>query len=149
MIIYHSGKSCSYFVALLGAGSANAGKNTRSVGVSAGSSVLYQENSSRKGMDIYLSYDQTGKVLKFSIKSNQKDEQGKLPVSLKREAVLAVIEEVIPEVERGALLRQYTGTYNRQGYGETSVYEKVQIDLSIVCRDNVCGVGYADVRLKQ
>lgn len=140
--------SC-YFVALLGAGSANVGKNTRQVSVSARSSLFYQENSSRKGMDINLSYDQTGNVSKFSIASNQKDEQGKLPVALKREAVLAVIEEIIPEVERGALLRQYRGTYNRQGYGETSVYEKVQIDLSIWCRDNVCGVGYADVRLKQ
>lgn len=136
-------------VALFGAGSANGGKNTRHVSVSAGSSVFHQENSSRKGMDIYLSYDQTGKVSKFSIKSNQKDEQGNLPLSLKREAVLDVIEEVIPEVERGPLLRQYTGTYNRHGYGETSVYEKVQIDLSIVCRDNFCGVGSAEVRLKQ
>lgn len=57
-------------------------------------------------------------------------------------------EEVIPEVERGAPLRQYTGAYNRQGYGETSVYEKVQIDLSIVCRQT-CGVYHAEVRLKQ
>jgi hypothetical protein len=138
--------SC-YFVALLGSGSANGGKNTRQISV--GSSVFYQESSSRKGMDIYLSYDQTGKVSKFSIKSNQKDAEGKLLVILKREAVLAVIEEVLPELERGALLRQYTGAYNRQGYGETTVYEKVQIDLSIVCRDNFCGVGYADIRLKQ
>ena len=100
-------------------------------------------------MDIYLSYDQTGKVSKVTIKSNQKDAEGKLPVILKREAVLAVIEEIIPDVERGALLRQDTGAYNRQGYGETSVYEKVQIDLSIWCRDNFCGVGGAEVRLKQ
>jgi hypothetical protein len=140
--------SC-YLVALLGAESATGEKNTKPISVSGGSSVFYQENSSRKGMDIYLSYDQTGKVSKVTIKSNQKDAEGKLPVILKREAVLAVIEEVLPEVERGALLRQYTGAYNRQGYGETSVYEKVQIDLSIVCRDNFCGVGGADVRLKQ
>ena len=40
-------------------------------------------------------------------------------------------EVPVPEVESGALLRQYTGAYNRQGYGETSVYVKVQIDLSI------------------
>ena len=137
--------SC-YFVALLGAGSVSGGKNTRQISVSG---VFYQENFGRKGMDIYLSYDQAGKVSKFSIKSNQKDAEGKLPVILKREAVQAVIEEVLPEVERGALLRQDTGAYNRQGYGETSVYEKVQIDLSIVCRQNFCGVYYAEVRLKQ
>jgi hypothetical protein len=98
-------------------------------------------------MDICLTYDRAGKIGKFSIKSNQKDEEGKLPVILKREAVLAVIEEVLPEVERGALLRQDLGAYNRHGYIETSVYEKVQIELSIVCRDNFCGVGGA--RLKQ
>lgn len=140
--------SC-YFVALLGAGSANGRKNTGQISVSGGSSIFSQENSGRKGMDIYLSYDQTGKVSKFSIKSNQKDAEGKLPVILKREAVQAVIEEVLPEVERGALLRQDTGAYNRQGYVETSVYEKVQIDLSIVCRQSICGVYYAEARLRQ
>ena len=120
------------------------------VALSTGRAAPDQDKADRKGMDIYLSYDQTGKVSKFTIKTNLKDETGAVAAPLKREAVMAVIEEVVPEVERGMLLRQYSGNSNRHGYIETLIYDKVQIDLSVYCRKGACGdVGYADIRPRQ
>ena len=120
------------------------------VALSARNAAPEQEKADRKGMDIYLSYDQKGKVSKFTIKTNLKDATGAVPAPLKRDAVMAVIEEVIPEVERGMLRKQYSGNSNRHGYVETLIYDKLQIDLSVYCREGACGdVGYADIRPRQ
>jgi hypothetical protein len=105
---------------------------------------LPQEDARRKGMDISLAYDQRGQLEKFSIKSNQMDPEEPLPILLKREDVQTVMEEIVPELERGAILRQYTGIAMRNSYIETTVYEKLQIDLTISCRKDVCGVSYVE-----
>ena len=78
-------------------------------------------------MDLSFTYDQQGKLSKFSIKSNQIDETEKLPLLLPREQISAVIEEVLAESERGVLLRRSKGISTGSGYGEATVYEKAQI----------------------
>jgi uncharacterized lipoprotein YehR (DUF1307 family) len=105
---------------------------------------LQQEDAKRKGMDISLTYDQRGKLEKFSIKSNQMEQDEPLPILLKREDVQTVMEEIVPELDRGAILRQYTGIALRSAYIETTVYEKVQIDVTISCRKDVCGISYVE-----
>ena len=67
-----------------------------------------------------------------------------LPILLKCEDVNTVMEEIVPELERGTILRQYTGVALRNAYIETTVYEKVQIDLTLSCRKDVCGVSYVE-----
>jgi hypothetical protein len=108
-----------------------------------------KEGLARKGMDIYLAYDRDGRVLKITIKSNQKDEDTRVALLMERQRVLSILEELMPEKQRGAKIGQHDGMSSRSGYGEVIVYENAQIDLSMVCRENACGVYYAEMRVKE
>ena len=108
-----------------------------------------KEDLARKGMDIYLAYDSNGRVLKISITSNQIDEETKVALPMERQRVLSILEELVPEEQRGAKTRQHDGISFGRAYGESIIYEKAQISLTIVCRENACGVTYAEMRVKE
>ncbi|MGH9871908.1 MAG: hypothetical protein ACRD9S_05500 [Pyrinomonadaceae bacterium] len=109
--------------------------------------VQERETADRKGMDIYLSYDSLGNLTKVTVKSNQSD-KNQIQLLLNRESVVATLEELMPEDKRGNKIRQGDGSSFGRAYGETIVYERAQIDLTLVCKENSCGVTYAEMRLK-
>jgi len=104
-----------------------------------------KEDSKRNGLDICFSFDELGKVAKISIESNQIDEVNKLRSVMKRENVIAVIDNLVPERERGVKVNEPRASFGR-AYTETIIYEKVRIDLTIVCNEESCGVSYAEIR---
>lgn len=63
---------------------------------------------------------------------------------IKREEVFAVIDEIVPEYERGAKVRHINSSFSR-AYGESRL-RNAQIDLTFVCRHNNCGVTYVEIR---
>jgi hypothetical protein len=99
-------------------------------------------------MDVTFSYNDVGKLSKIVIKPNQLENESKLPDVIKREEVLAVIDEIVPEYERGARVRHLKGISFGRAAGEIIVYENAQIDLTLICRNDNCGVTYAEVRFK-
>jgi hypothetical protein len=107
--------------------------------------VWKKDDAKRKGIDICFSYNETGKVSKITIKSNQTDERTKLPNIISNEDVTAIIEEIIPENERGNKIKEFSFTIGSIVV-ENIIFEKVQISFTAGCQDDICGISYAEIR---
>lgn len=108
--------------------------------------VSAQENQDnlRKGLEISYSYDDEGKLSKIRLQSNQVNDATNLRALIKREDAMAVIEEIIPLAKRGEKVREIRGSFGR-AWSESTVFEKVQLDLTLTCYGDVCGVSFAEV----
>jgi hypothetical protein len=104
---------------------------------------LRNEDLRRKGLDICFSFDDRGNVSKLSIQSNQLDESG-YPSMIKRETVEELIDDLVPDTEKGPKLWKIDNSYGR-AYGESIGYQKVTVNLTMVCRKGNCGVSYAEI----
>lgn len=103
-----------------------------------------REDAVRAKMDICFSVDDAGKVTKISIRPNQADGTD-FHAHMKRENVIKVIDDLWPESDRGEKLRENNISFGR-ALVESTVYQNVQIDLTIVCRETVCGISYVEIR---
>ena len=103
----------------------------------------YQDDDKRKGLEICTTYDETGKVAKISIKSKPTDKEGKFRSILNRETTMAVIDELVPEIDRGEKMRE-NSTYGKLII-TSIVYERVRFNLSIFCEEGSCGISYAEI----
>lgn len=103
----------------------------------------YQDNDKRKGLEICTTYDEAGKVAKITIESIPTDKEGKFRSIMNRESTMAVIDELVPEYERGEKIRE-DSIYGRLKV-TSIVYERVRFNLSIVCKDGTCGISYAEI----
>lgn len=96
----------------------------------------------RGELDVCISYDEAGRAARISFQSNQIDTETGLRSNMRRENVMALIDELAPKEERGPTLRELK-TYFGRAVGESHLFEKVQIDLTIVCPKKECEVSYA------
>ena len=104
------------------------------------------EHSKNKDLDICFSHNKSGQISKISITPHLIKETG-LSLIIDRETMLDTINEIVPESIKGEKLRQYTSFLGKASI-ESFIYKNVQIDLTNVCDEEICGISYAEIRWK-
>ena len=99
-----------------------------------------------RGLEINLSFDEAGKISRISIQPNQLKEPEGYRLTMKREIIMDVINNLVPEEERGAKLDQQIRMSFGRASGEVILYKNVRIDLTSVCQLENCGITFAEIK---